>query len=245
MKKRSGIVTIILAIALLGAIAVYHIYTRTAYSPIELSKARYPITGFDFSAHNGFIDFDRLVQDSVDFVILKATEGTTFKDSRFNANYRNARRAGIPVIGAYHFFRFDTDGEMQAINFINSLQGKTIDMPLVIDLEEWTNPRDIYTHEVLARLKAMIGYIEANGYTVMFYTNKDGYMRFIREHFKDYPLWICSFTDPPLGTAENNEWQLWQYSHRGWINSCNTSVDLNTFNGSEQEWEQWLRSSTF
>ncbi len=236
---------IILAIALLGAIGIYHVYIRISSSPIELSKERYPISGFDFSAHNGFIDFQRLAEASIDFVILKATEGTTFKDSRFNANYRNARRAGIPVIGAYHFFRFDTDGEMQAINFINSLQGKTVDMPLVIDLEEWTNPRDIYTHDVLQRLKSMIRYIESNGYTVMFYTNKDGYQRFIREYFNDYPLWICSFTDPPLGLSENDEWQLWQYSHRGWISACNTSVDLNTFNGSRQEWEQWLRSSTF
>ena len=178
-------------------------------------------------------------------MILKATEGTTFKDPRFNANYRNARRAGIPVIGVYHFFRFDTDGEMQAINLISSLQGKTVDMPLVIDLEEWTNPADIYTHEVVGRLNSMINYIESNGYTVMFYTNKDGYQRFIREHFKTYPLWICSFSDPPLGQADDDAWQLWQYSHRGWVSACGTPVDLNTFNGSRQQWEQWLRSSTF
>lgn len=236
---------IVLAVALMGAIGFYHLYIRMSSSAIELSKARYPISGLDLSAHNGYIDFTRLVQDSIDFVILKATEGTTFKDSKFNANYRNARKAGIPVIGVYHFFRFDTDGEMQAINLINSIIGKTIDMPLVIDLEEWTNPRDIYTHEVLDRLNAMIRYIESNGYTVMFYTNKDGYQRFIREYFKDYPLWICSFSDPPLGLADDNAWQLWQYSHKGWVSACNTPVDLNTFNGSRKEWEQWLRSSIF
>ena len=236
---------IVTAAALLGAIAVYIFNSRRSAEPIELSRERYPISGLDFSSHNGVIDFDRLVDDSIDFVILKATEGTTFKDPRFNANYRNARRAGIPVIGVYHFFRFDTDGEMQVINLISSLQGKTVDMPLVIDLEEWTNPADIYTHEVVGRLNSMINYIESNGYTVMFYTNKDGYQRFIREHFKTYPLWICSFSDPPLGQADDDAWQLWQYSHRGWVSACGTPVDLNTFNGSRQQWEQWLRSSTF
>ena len=231
MKKRASIMAIVTAAALLGAIAVYIFNSRRSAEPIELSRERYPISGLDFSSHNGVIDFDRLVDDSIDFVILKATEGTTFKDPRFNANYRNARRAGIPVIGVYHFFRFDTDGEMQAINFLNSLRGKTLDLPAVIDLEEWTNPTDVDTEEVVCRLRAMIAYLERNGHNVMFYTNKDG--------------WICSFTDPPLDELSDDRWDLWQYSHHGWTEACDTKVDLNTFNGSRDEWLNWLRASTF
>ena len=76
----------------------------------------YEIVGIDVSAHNGDIDFDRVKAEGIEFVFIKATEGSTFKDKRFVDNVRKARKAGLKV-GAYHFFRFDTPGYMQGLNF--------------------------------------------------------------------------------------------------------------------------------
>lgn len=243
--KRRYIILILAAVSVACAVPFYYyFFVRKSATWVDIDKNRFPITGIDISAHNGDIDFEQLAEDSIDFVMIKATEGTTFKDPRFHLNYRLARDAGIKAIGAYHFFRFDTDGEMQAINLLHSIQGKTLDLPVAIDLEEWTNPSHLNTNEVVDRLQAMISLLEKNGLTVIFYTNKDGYHRFIKNRFNNYPIWICSFSDPPMDNTDA-PWTLWQYSHKGDAKGCTTCVDMNTFNGDREEWESWLNTSIF
>lgn len=236
--------SIIVLLALLGGIHYFSWRSKLPRS-VVLDTSVYPVKGIDLSSHNGDVDFHRLVADSLDFIMLKASEGTTFQDTKFHSNYVNARKAGIKAIGAYHFFRFDTDGQMQAMNFLNSLRGKMLDLPAVIDIEEWGNPKHIPDDDIIERLSALLDYLHQNGHNVMFYTNKDGYERFIKGRFNDYPLWICSFSDPPLEKEDAGRWSLWQYSHLGWTEACDSEVDLNTFNGTREEWIKWLGGSTF
>ena len=243
MKIKTWIAAIVFVAGIIAACFVY-VNLRRPVKSVVVDEKMFPVRGMDLSSHNGEIDFSRIAADSIDFIMLKATEGTSFKDPRFHSNYLQARKSEIKAVGAYHFFRFDTDGEMQAINFLNSLRGKTLDLPAVIDLEEWSNPSGIPTEEIVKRLRAMIECLHRNGHNVMFYTNKDGYERFLKGRFDEYPLWICSFTDPPLDDG-NIRWSLWQYSHQGWTEACNSEVDMNTFNGSHEEWLAWLKSSTF
>ncbi len=171
----------------------------------------------------------------MDFVILKATEGATFKDKNFATNYRKARKAGLKV-GAYHFFRFDVGGYMQALNLMHSIKGRRLELPVVIDVEEWSNPRDHTTHDILTRLQTMINTLEAHGYHVMLYSNKDGFEKFFSQQFAHYPLWLCSFT----GAPEAGNMRLWQFSHIGRVSGVDGKVDINTFNGSAAAWQQWL-----
>ncbi len=206
-------------------IAGWFAYDRWLAPGAAPSEELYPLRGVDVSAHNGDIDFGRLRRDSVvHFVYIKATEGTDFLDRNFITNWRGAATAGIPA-GAYHFFRFDTDGELQAINFLWALRGRHFDLVPAIDIEEWGNPDGHATARIVERLRIMITYLEAHGVHPMLYTNKDGYYRFIRGNFDSYPLWICSFSDPPL--EGNAPWTLWQYSHRGRIDGIPSTVDLN------------------
>ena len=126
----------------------------------------YEIVGIDVSAHNGDIDFDRVKAEGIEFVFIKATEGSTFKDKRFVDNVRKARKAGLKV-GAYHFFRFDTPGYMQGLNFVNSIHGRNLDLPAVIDIEEFTNPNFQTTKLVMNRVTEMADHLESHGYRVM------------------------------------------------------------------------------
>ncbi|MDE5969037.1 MAG: hypothetical protein K2G64_08030 [Muribaculaceae bacterium] len=209
-------------------LAVGEVYRRTAENrPTEFrpDPEVYTVKGIDVSAHQGEVDFERVAADGVDFVILKATEGTDFKDSRFIDNYREARRAGLKV-GAYHFFRFDTDGRMQAINLLHSVRNRRLDFPVIIDVEEWGNPDAIDTAEIIGRLRSLLRHLQINGIEAMIYTNKDGYERFIRDNFAEFPLWIATMTDPEPELG----WALWQYSHKGTVDGVEGKVDLNTVN---------------
>ncbi len=236
--KKAQFITLSASIAIItGIVMGIYMFLRPAHGDnrLSISRSQYPVCGIDISAHNGIVDFCKITHDSIDFVIIKATEGTSFKDSKFLTNYREAQKAGTKI-GAYHYFRFDTDGIMQALNFINSIKNIKLDFPLMIDVEEWNNAQNIPHDEIIARLSDMINYLKSNGYNLIIYSNKDGFNDFIRNRFSEYPLWICSFTNPPISST----WTFWQYSHRGKINGIDGNVDLNTFNGSREQWLEWL-----
>ncbi|MCM1356071.1 MAG: hypothetical protein NC212_06675 [Staphylococcus sp.] len=208
---------------------------RSAGSKVYPDRERFEVIGIDISSHNGEIDFEKVAADGISFVIIKATEGGTFKDKKFVDNLRRAREAGLKV-GAYHFFRFDTPGYMQGLNFLNSVKSRSLDLPLVIDIEEWANPNSQPTPMVLNRLSEMIDHLEDHGHRVMLYTNKNGFARFVRGRLEGYPLWICSLVDEPTDIG----WTLWQGTHNGRVSGINHPVDINAFTGTVSEWETFL-----
>ncbi len=200
-------------------------YNRWFSERANPSAEEYPIRGIDISAHNGEVDFPLLKSSGIDFAYIKATEGADFRDRRFLQNIAGLNRVGIPA-GAYHFFRFDRDGEMQAWNFMNALKGRNFALPPAVDVEEWGNAEGVSSARVRAELKRMLDLLTREGYEPVIYSNKKGYHRYLRSHFGDYPLWICSFTDPPLGS--DTTWTIWQYSHRGDMPGIEGPVDCNT-----------------
>ncbi|MCX4368844.1 MAG: GH25 family lysozyme [Duncaniella sp.] len=191
----------------------------------------YEIVGIDVSAHNGDIDFDRVKAEGIEFVFIKATEGSTFKDKRFVDNVRKARKAGLKV-GAYHFFRFDTPGYMQGLNFVNSIHGRNLDLPAVIDIEEFTNPNFQTTKLVMNRVTEMADHLESHGYRVMLYTNKKGHARFINGRLETYPLWLCSLGSLP----DDMDCDIWQATHHGRVKGVDHDVDINIFTSSRTDW---------
>ncbi|MBD5210075.1 MAG: lysozyme [Bacteroidales bacterium] len=225
MHRRVGFLIAIVVTSIVAVCGFIHAYRQyIANSPaMDPDHDLYPIRGIDISAHNGDIDFDRVKSAGYDFAIIKATEGTDFKDAMFVDNVRRARNAGLKV-GAYHFFRFDTDGELQAINLLHSLRNRSLDFPIVIDIEQTGNPEGHEPAAIAERLRAMLAYLEREGADIMLYSNKDDYNRYLKGNFRDYPLWLCSFTLP----EEELDWTLWQYSHRGNVDGVKGKVDLNT-----------------
>lgn len=226
------------AILLIVAVVVvgrHYMQRRYSPRPPAVAEGEFEVYGLDLSAHNGDVNFAKVKDEGYTFVILKASEGSTFKDGRFEENYTEAVENRL-YVGAYHFFRFDVDGIVQAHNFMEALDGKDLSLPVAIDLEEYGNPREI-DDVVVRRLHDMIDELTVNEYPVMIYTNKDGYERFVRGNFDDYPLWLCSFVRPPA----DMEWTLWQYSHWGESEATDGDVDLNIFFGNASQWEQWIQ----
>lgn len=225
MHRRVGFLMAIVVTSIIAVCGFIHAYRQyIANTPaMEPDRDLYPTRGIDISAHNGTIDFDKVKRAGYDFVIIKATEGTDFKDSMFADNLRRAREAGLKV-GAYHFFRFDTDGELQAINLLHSLRYRELDFPVIIDVERSGNPEGHEPRVIISRLHAMLGCLEDENIDIMLYSNKDDYNRYLKDNFNRYPLWISSFTVPETGL----EWTMWQYSHRGNVDGVKGKVDLNT-----------------
>ncbi len=226
--------------ATIGVVAVHRIVSgRQPHE--EVDRAVYPVRGIDISAHNGHIDFGKVAADSIRFVYIKASEGATWRDPKFEENYNAARLAGLKV-GVYHFFRFDVAGWRQSVNVLGALNGRPIDLPIAIDVEDWGNPGEYSREHIIGHLRTFVQLLRLNGREPIIYTNKDGYARYVRGNFEDVSLWICSFTTPPI--ASQGRWHLWQHSHRGKVAGIEGNVDLCTFNTPGQgNFEVWLGAS--
>jgi lysozyme len=98
------------------------------------SKNKYPVRGIDVSHHQGKIDWLKVKGEEIHFVFIKATEGSSHKDTEFNRNWNGATGAGL-IKGAYHYFSFCKPGIEQAQNFINTVPVNSGALPPVIDFE--------------------------------------------------------------------------------------------------------------
>ena len=211
---------------------------RFFHPDVVIDHVHYPVVGIDVSNHNGRIDFDKVKADGVSFVYLKASEGKSYTDPSFKKNYTSVLKAGMKV-GAYHFFRKKTDGVMQADNFIRAVDGRHLDLPLVVDVEDWGNDGFVKNEQTVKELLAMVNRLKKEGFEVMLYTNGDGYKNYIAGNLDGEYLWLCSFKSP--GTLHKQyDHKIQQYSHWGTVDGVKGEVDLNVFNGSRGEWEKWL-----
>ena len=110
------------------------------------------ILGIDVSHHNDEnckckpgqdcsdckIDWNRIRDQKVSFVYVKASQGTKYRDPTFDFHWRTLAQNKIPR-GAYHFMSADEDPVVQADNFVGKMEqdGKlqTVDLPPCLDLE--------------------------------------------------------------------------------------------------------------
>lgn len=223
MNNRRHIIEIAVIALIVAAVAAGWYYRRYMSDAVVPTPGTYSLRGIDVSAHNGDIDFEKVAGDSIDFVFIKVSEGLTFRDPRFDSNYVAARRAGLKV-GAYHFFRYDCDGRLQACMLLAALRDLPLDFPIAFDVEDSGNPKEYDRELVHTRLAQAIEHMRLRGREVIIYTNKDGYRQWVKGYHDDVPLWICSFTDPPL--AGERQPYMWQYSHRGKVAGVSGAVDL-------------------
>lgn len=92
------------------------------------------IIGVDVSEYQDKIDMKRLSEQNIDFVYIRATEGSSYQDACFRENWKNAHECGL-LAGAYHFFSFDSSGETQARNYIETVGELEGDLIPVVDFE--------------------------------------------------------------------------------------------------------------
>jgi GH25 family lysozyme M1 (1,4-beta-N-acetylmuramidase) len=109
------------------------------------------VWGWDASNHDwarGPMDLTSARADGISFFTHKATEGGDWKDPHYKEALERARKAGIPVLGSYHYLWPDPPNSIEAqINFwMDHVEGQTPwwrDVPWIwqIDAEEQGLPR--------------------------------------------------------------------------------------------------------
>jgi len=191
--------------------------------------------GVDISSYQADVSMEKLKEQHIGFVYIKATEGSTYQDEMFPVNWENARRAGLPS-GAYHFFSYDSPGSTQAENFIrvvgDDIRGRllpAVDLEYYGDKEE--NPPA--KEDVIRELTAFLNALEARyGIKPVIYTRPDIYEKYLEDFTGEYKMWISSLYTP-LRWNYKGDWYIWQYLNRGILEGYSGGekyIDLNVLN---------------
>jgi len=192
--------------------------------------------GVDVSYFRGAIDWNAARAAGIRFAFIRVSDGTTFHDPRFDANWAGAKNAGI-LRGAYQFFRPAQSATAQADLMIAAVGTPGPgDLPPVIDVEATGG---LSPSAIAARVRTWVDRVaNATGITPIVYTGK----YFWRDEvggptsFVTNPLWIAQYTSqcPDLPSPWTT-WAFWQHSERGRVAGISGDVDLDRFNGSFAE----------
>ncbi|MWB99833.1 GH25 family lysozyme [Agromyces seonyuensis] len=225
------------AVALLGGLTAALIATGTIW-PNRVGAAAYDVRGVDVSSYQGEIDWPVLAAQDLDFAWIKATEGSGTIDSRFAANWADARETDL-LVGAYHFLSFDSPAETQAANIIATVPDEGT-LPITVDVECYadycTDPAD--AGQVRGILTPLLDLLEAHyGVPPVLYATGDAYERYLAGGYPDNPIWIRDVVAEPT-LPDGRAWTVWQYSHRERLDGYDGDepfIDLNVFAGTLDE----------
>ena len=236
MKKLLKILIIILVILLVVFFSVFGLAkAKKVFINNWFVNENKSTIGVDISSYQADVDMNKLKEQDVEFVYIKATEGSTHRDERFEENRKNALEAGLPC-GAYHFFSYDTPGKTQAENFIDTVgDDLTGNLLPVADVEYYGDKEENppAKEDVVRELGDFLEALEAQyGVKPMIYTRSDIYDKYLKGSFDDYKFWMSSLYTP-LKWNYKGDWYIWQYLNRGELEGYTGGekfIDLNVIN---------------
>lgn len=230
------------------------VYSTDHIYGIDISKYQHEIKrkkyGIDWSqlriTHLGSYSRKKVkgvVDFPVRFIFIKATEGTTIRNKWFAADYRDARAHGKHV-GAYHFFSLKSRGSDQARHFLHTARFSKGDLPPVLDVECFPSQiRKVGADVMWTNIRAFLKVVEQQtGVKPVIYTNQtfiNRYLPMVPDIVRDYQVWIARYGEykPEIRLA------FWQLSQDGRVSGIHGTVDINVFNGYEDEYKAFLRAN--
>jgi len=212
-----------------GAAAGGLLGTATA---LAVSGTDFAIQGIDVSHWQGSINWTSVKNSGKRFAFCKATERTTFTDSRFASNWAAMKNVGL-IRGAYHFGRPGTDPVAQANRFCDVVRPTSGDLQMMLDMEVTDGKTP---SQVRSWIVAFINRIVARtGRPGIIYTG----FYFWRDRAGNgsnlnCPLFLAAYVSNPSNyvPAAWPFFTFWQYTSSGSCPGVSGNVDRDAFNGS-------------
>ena len=174
----------------------------------------YEIHGVDISHYQGDIDWDDLRNAMIEgcpirFIMIKATEGSSRVDEKFNDNFYMAREYGY-IRGAYHFWSNKSTAREQAYFFLKKVRLEDGDLPPVLDVEHKPKDQSVedFQRDVLTWLHIVEDKYHVKPIIYTYYKFKEQYLN--APVFDDYPYWIAHYYVDKV--EYKGEWKFWQHT---------------------------------
>lgn len=207
-----------------------------------------PLNGIDVSHYQDGIN---LATINADFVIMKATEATSYVDPCCDSHYQEAKRAG-KLLGVYHFARGIGSGIEEADYFLRNVEGYIGEAVLVLDFEYTNKP----TNENVNWAKTWLDRVyQKTGVRPLIYMSHS-----VTRHTdwtsvaKNYGLWVARYTsnnvvngyqkDPWLGEEGTGAFSIvaiHQYTSTGRLSGWNGNLDLDIAYMTKDAWNKYAK----
>ena len=188
----------------------------------------------------------KLANIKCDFVIIKATEGATYKDPCFDDFVKQAQQLGKPM-GFYHFSRPDNgnDPTAEAANFYKAIKPYVRQGILALDWEAGDLSKTDWALKWLDEVKRLTG-VKPMIYTSQWVLNNYDFSKIADG---DYGLWIAKWRDHEAdynydmtnaGSKPKLKWwafyAVWQWTSSGILDGYGSYLDCDQFMGDVRAW---------
>lgn len=215
---------------------------------IDSKNAEEPIAtsiGIDVSKWQGIIDFQKVRESGIDFVMVRvgyrtAKDGKIEADENAAYNLQKAGEAGL-FLGAYFYSSAITVEEArEEADFVADFVAKySITYPIAYDCEGHldADSRNFYllSKERTQIAIAFLDEIRARGYDAMFYASKgemeDNAAWDVTQLEAHGQIWVAQYPKKPYPQTEKSSYGgthvMWQYSDGGHVDGMKTGADVN------------------
>lgn len=202
------------------------------------------MNGIDISSYQAGIN---LAVVPCDFVIVKATQGKSYKNPDFDRTIAQAKQQN-KLIGVYHYAN-GCGVQAEAEWFLNVVKNVIGEAILVFDWEGQDNSQFSNQKYAIDWLQYVY---EKTGIKPFIYMSKSICNFYNWSAIKNFPLWAAQYANMKYTGYKINPWtdkasfgvwgsrpQLYQYSSRGRLNGWAKDLDLDIAYITAQQWKDY------
>lgn len=151
--------------------------------------------GVDLSHHNVVLNWKKV---DASFIYLKASEGSTIKDSKFDNFVIQAQKHKI-LVGAYHFMTTSSSAKKQFENFRKIVDKHNMNLIPVLDIERQTKGYKLSTSKLRKEVRIFVNLCKKHYKTSpIIYCSQAFYTKYFLGYFDDCMYWCGDVNYPAL-----------------------------------------------
>ena len=199
-------------------------FVNSLGKPIPGAKKK----GMDISEYQGTINWDTVKNRSdIDFVIIRSSYGSGYKDRKWEYNVKECERLGIPY-GVYIYSTATTVSavEKEAENVKKMLEGHQPTYPVYFDMEE-NSVLNLGSSTIGKLANTFCSKISGAGYKVGIYASLYWWNSILTDRvFKNesWSKWVAQYS---ASCQYQSKYDMWQCTSSGKVNGVSTNVDIN------------------
>ena len=204
--------------------------TRTNFKDIyKKYKNKKTLIGLDLSKWQEEVDFDKIKEEGVDFLMLKIggqskKSGKIEIDPKFTHNIEETLKRDMKV-GVYFYSHAISTNEAkkQAEWVAKNLKEYNLSLPIAFDWENWNQYTSYHLsfHTLNQIANAFFNPLETRGYQTLLYSSK--YYLDTVWYKEEYNTWLAHYT---TDSKNKEEYNMWQICNDGKIEGISTLVDI-------------------
>lgn len=187
--------------------------------------------GIDVSEHQGWIDWDLVKEQGIDFAIIRCgygTDKTSQDDIHWLRNVAECERLGIPYgVYLYSYAESVSAAASEAAHALRLLEGHTPDLPVYIDLEDRVQSQNLEVRAILPEIaQTFCETMREAGYRPGVYANTFWWTHYLTNPvFDSWEKWVAQYNTECTYTGT---YKVWQASSKMMLDGTTSKyVDVN------------------